>query len=463
MMQAFQRFIRGNTWAVHQNRPHIVETLLKHSAQLNIIPGDSSLDGLNMSAYYHHHECLKIIIEHLESKFTRTSSDGEIDKRSAFLLGPVVIEVEKAADKFSMILRGGADYLNRLHATLDTLRERSKFANFQGQMQGSMMYSAVSKAHDEVVEYIFQYNWLTETINTPIGDARRTPVLEAIRWNRESLVQTLVDHGADILALAANPFAPEESNWSALHIYAHEGHDRDLSLVDKLIDIGFPVEGPPKLDDPDVTQDSTSLPIGISTLSITDKSPSNQINETPFAVAVRHNAFKLANTLLSLGADPNSLAISSGLFSTRYPMTVLGHMITANARYCHARLYFLLHLPEKHAISFIVEPTRRLTALHRCALAHQEVGKRTDGGAPVLRQEFDTDTNADIMYELLQKWSQPEELNAKCGIDGNTALHLAVAAQNMETVQHLLDAGADTTIDNEHGQTPLQLKIERLK
>ena len=324
-------------------------------------------------------------------------------------------------------------------------------------MQGSMMYSAVSKAHDEVVEYMFKNDWLTETINTPIGDARRTPVLEAIRWNRESLVQTLVDHGADILALAANPFAPEESNWSALHIYAQEGHDRDLSLVEKLVGMGISVEGPSKLNDPDVTQESTSLSIGISTLSITDNSPSSQINETPFAVAIRHNAFNLANTLLSLGADPNSLATSSGLFSTRYPMTVLGHMITANARYCHARLNYLLHLPEKHTISFIVEPARRITALHRCAMAHQEVAKRTDDGALVSRQEFDTDTNADIMYELLRKWSQPEELNAKCGIDGNTALHLAVAAENTATMQYLLDAGADTTIRNEHGETPLQL------
>ena len=103
------------TWAVHQNRPVIVQTLLRHGAHLNITPGDKSLDALNMSAYYHHHECLKIIIEHLESKGTNTTSDGEIDKRFAFLLGPVVREAERAADKFSMILRGGADYLNRLY------------------------------------------------------------------------------------------------------------------------------------------------------------------------------------------------------------------------------------------------------------------------------------------------------------------------------------------------------------
>ncbi|KAI4175679.1 MAG: hypothetical protein LQ346_008036 [Caloplaca aetnensis] len=432
-------------WAVHNNEPHTVRILLKYGADPNHVLEGAVLSPVATAAYYHHHECLKILIEFLETK-------GQPDGRYVVIYGPMVIQAEFAADKFSMILRSGADYLKRLHATLDLLREKTEYAEFQGQMQGSMLYSAVSKAHDEVVEYMFQKNWLVDTINKSIGDARRTPVLEAIRWNREHLVQMLVDHGADIHARAANPFAPEEPNWSALHIFAHEGHDRDLSLVVQLIDLGFPVDGQ-VLERPT----SAALP-DINTLSIHDENASLHSTETPFAVAIRHNAFNLASKLLSLGADPNSLSTTAGLFASPNPLTVLGHVIISNTRFCQARLNYLLDNP---SINFVVEPTRRLTALHRCAMAHQDISKRAaaDGG-PVLIAEFDTDTNADIMYELLVKWRQPEELDARCTIKGNTALHLAVLARNFGAVKGLVEAGASRSVVNDEGMTAVGLAEE---
>ena len=221
----------------------------------------------------------------------------------------------------------------------------------------------------------FKHNWLVDKISAPIGEARRIPVLEAIRWNRESLVQTLTDHGAYIHALAANPFVPEESNWGALHIDAHEGHERNLSLVKRLVEMGLPVEGSSEIEEP------ASLAPNVSTLSISDEQFHRRSNETPFAVAVRYNTFTLAETLLTLSADPNSLSLTSGLFAAPFPLAVLGHVITANAGYCHGRLNHFLNLLGKHAIPFIVEPTRNITALHRCAMAQQEIKKRTGGGA----------------------------------------------------------------------------------
>ena len=446
-------------WAVHDNRPHIVRTLLKYGADPNYVPEGAFLSPLRTAAYYHHHECLRAIIEFLEPTVTQTTTNGKIDKRFAVMYGPLVIQAEEAADKFSMILRSGADYMKRLHATLDLLRENTLYARFEGQMQGSMLYAAVSKAHDEVVEYMFQHKWLVETINTAIGESRRTPVLEAVRWNRETLVQTLLDNGADTHAQAANPFAPQESNWSALHIFAHEGHDRDLSTVDILVQAGLPVDGAQENTSSiaDVSPDSPDLLPNIGALSITDGSKSYRSNETPFAVAIRHNAFKLAGKLLSLGADPNCLSTKGGLFASTFPLTVLGHVIISNARYCQARLNFLLNL-EGQPTEFVVEPSRKLTALHRCALAYQDVAKRA-GGA-VTREEFDMDTSADIMYELLMKWNQPDELDARCAIDSNTALHLAVGAQNLGAVKSLIDAGASTSIENDNGKTAYQLVSE---
>ena len=446
-------------WAVHENRPHIVRTLLKNGADPRYVPAGAALSPLKSAAYYHHHECLRAMIDFLEPTVTQTTTNGKIDPRFAVMYGPLVIQAEDAADKFSMILRSGADYLKRLYATLDLLRENTPYAKFENQMQGSMLYTAVSKAHDEVVEYMFQHNWLVGTINTAIGESRRTPLLEAARWNRETLVRTLLGNGADTHAQAANPFAPEESNWSALHILAHEGHDRDLSLVDILVNTGLPVDGPQEntSTNADVPPDSLGLLPNIGTLSITDRSNSYRSNETPFAVAIRHNAFNLAEKLLSLGADPNSLSIKGGLFVSAFPLTVLGHVIISNARYCQARLNFLLSL-DTQPIDFLVEPSRKLTALHRCAMAYQDVAKRA-GGA-VTREEFDMDTNADIMYELLMKWRQPHELDARCAIDGSTALHLAVGAQNLGVVKSLIDAGASTSIENDNGKTAYQLVTE---
>lgn len=159
------------TWAVHDNRPHTVRMLLKSGSDPNLVPEGSALSALDLSAYYHHHECLKAIVEHLESQVTQRTTDGEIDKRHALVYGPVVREAERAADKFSMILRGGADYLNRLHSTFGILREKTRLVNFQGQLQGSLLYTAVSSAHDEVVDYMFQRDWLVDTIYKLIGGA----------------------------------------------------------------------------------------------------------------------------------------------------------------------------------------------------------------------------------------------------------------------------------------------------
>ncbi|KAL9028825.1 MAG: hypothetical protein Q9196_002853 [Gyalolechia fulgens] len=435
-------------WAIQDNRPHIVRTLLRYGADPNFVSKEAIGSPLETAAHYHHHECLRIMIEFLESNPTRTMSDGQIHRQNFVLYGPIVKQAEGAADKFSMILRSGADYLERLYCTLDLLREKTRDGDFESQMQGSMLYTAVSKAHDEVVEYLFQKKWLVGTINTPIGEAQRTPVLEAIRWNRETLVETLMDHGADILARAANPFAPEELNWSALHIFAHEGHDGDLTLVETLVHSKFPVGGWVSREGPT----SNTLP-DISTLSFHDQDGLTQRNETPFAVAVRHNAFNLASKLLSLAADPNSLSITAGLFASLYPLTVLGHVIVANARFCHARLNYLLQL-SKPPVNFLVEPSRRLTALHRCAMAYQDISKRADG-EQVPSAEFDMDTNADIMYELLMKWRKAQELDASCSINGNTALHLAVLARNSGAVKALVEAGASTSITNEEGKTAL--------
>ena len=450
-------------WAIHRSRPYIVKALLSRGAdpRLTTAKGDyGKMTPVKWAAYYHHHECLKLMIEHLEGKITAVTSDGKIEKRYALMFGPVIKEAIRASDRFSMILRNGSDYLNHLHATLDLLREKTEFINTQRPFNDNMLYFAVSGAHDEVVAYMFKHNWGVETLNDPSVPGQRTALLEAIRWNRRPLVELLLSHGADAHARAANPFRPDLLNWSALHVFAQEGHNNDVSLVQTLVQMGIPVDGPtsPTPAEGNHTTTNNDLnPEDIHRLSLQDNPDPTSTCETPFAVALRHNAFHLSSTLLSLGANPNALTLSSGLFKSPHPLTILGHIIISNARYSAARLKYLLNLnlpndEKQSAIDFIVEPTRQLSALHRAAMAYQDVVSVVTNKAVNIRS-FDLETNRDILYELLLKWPRREQLDMKCGIGGNTALHLAVEAGNAGAVESLLRAGAGTGIRNEEGET----------
>lgn len=73
------------------------------------------------------------------------------------------------------------------------------------------------------------------------------------------------------------------------------------------------------------------------------------------------------------------------------------------------------------------------------------------------RAEFDMDTKADIMYELLTKWRQQDELYAVRGLDGSTALPLVVRAQNLAAIKSFVEVGASTQIRNDHEETAIQL------
>ena len=447
------------SWAVHHDRPHIVQVLLKHGANPNWYHKDTNMSPLLWAAYFHHHQCLRIMIEHLEHGHVGSDSKQKTDSRFVVIYGPIIWSAVHAADKFSMILRNGADYITKLHCTLDLLRERTQLVNFELSYGGSMIYCAVSGAHDEVVDYMFQHDWCLHNLNEPCDAARRTPVLEAVRWNRRSLFQNLVDHGADIHALAANPFQSSQLNWSALHIFAHEGHNKDVSLVRKLVESNVPVDGfTSALPKSPPTEEQDRTDTNIVSLSISDRVSAILSCETPFAVAIRHNAFHLASELLSLNADPNALTLSAGLFTSPYPLTILGHVIISNARYSSARLKYLLNLKE-NSVNFIVEPARQLSALHRAALSFQDVSKVAGGEVGVA--EFDMETSSDVIYELLLRWRMGEELNAKCGIRDRTALHLAIEVGNLGAVDELVEAGADREVEDDGGETAVQL-AERL-
>lgn len=63
----------------------------------------------------------------------------------------------QGSDSFSMILCHGPDLKEKLHSTLDYLVKESKnavFATGVGGFGATLLYTAVSSAHDHVVEYL---------------------------------------------------------------------------------------------------------------------------------------------------------------------------------------------------------------------------------------------------------------------------------------------------------------------
>jgi ankyrin repeat protein len=192
-----------------------------------------------------------------------------------------------------------------------------------------------------------------------------------------------------------------------------------------------------------------------------DMPPSgNNSLETPLFVAVQNNAFSLATEFLNLGADINATSMSAGFITLKQPTTVLGHLIAASSQHTTARLRYLLHKCHgSDDVSFIVEPMRNLGALHRAAWANTGVYHRSSdepGGMAVSRDEYDMVINREILVELLQKWNDAEHLDRKSGVDGRTALHLAVEAGNVEAVRLMLERKADRTLTDDFGLTPLE-------
>ena len=458
------------TWAIHHDRPCVVQFLLGKAPGGVSIWFDQASEPraspppLDYASSYHHVECLELLIDALDQA------------KIQYNMAPILRAATHAADTFSMILRNGAKYEERLHQTLKLCLTKSKntvFGSGIGGFDTTLLFYAVSECHDKVVEFLLSIDatqlvesfgpqpgegpsrpgaYIPSDINRPAGDHRRTPALEAIRWNRKPIVELLIKNGADPKAVARNPFNADEMNWTGFHILATAGHNTDhAELVSYLVlDAGLHIDGyysNANGDSPEFESNPRCTP------------------ETPFLVAVQHNAFNLASTFLEFGADPNAVGSSAGLLSLENPTTVLGHIIAASAQHSIPRLRYLLGKSSTHGeikINFIVEQTRQLSALHRAAWAHKGVMHRTPNTSDpqcafLTRDEYDMVVNRDIIQELLETWGDAESVNLRCGVHERTALHLAVEAGNITGVGMLLEKKADTSICDGLGLTAVEL------
>ncbi|KFZ18767.1 hypothetical protein V501_01014 [Pseudogymnoascus sp. VKM F-4519 (FW-2642)] len=451
------------TWAVHHNRPDIIKFLLSQpdSARLCVIKAPNNPTPLEWAAQYHHRHCLEAMIVAMKAQ------------RFNFTYQELLKAAVHGADMFSMIFRTGVQYLERMKDTLDYLLEETHGASFVTGLGGfgyTLLYYAISEGHDLVSKYLLapeteallragrerlravvdeedempirRYGVFSEEhINNPCGIEQRTPLLECIRWNHHELFDLLISRGADIHARSRNPFDGSRTDWSALHAFAYAAHDSDLTLVRKIIEAGIEVDAQ--------SNESADL-------------------ETPLLVALKNNAFNLAQELLRRGANINAACISSGLITLEQSTTVLGHLVASAARGSIARMQLIFNQPQAaqdRATMFVVEPQRQLTALHLAARAHKGVFDRIPDGksSPVAyqRTQYDFGQNRDILSELLQHFGSSDELiNALTGeaLFRRTALHFAVDAVSLSAVELLLDQDSiDISVQDSNGQSALDL------
>ena len=79
----------------------------------------------------------------------------------------------------------------------------------------------------------------------------------------------------------------------------------------------------------------------------------------------------------------------------------------------------------------------------------------------IRKRNISTQEKLHEVQKLLEK-NPTHDINAQDGNDNwNTALHLAVKRNDLEVLKFLLSQGADTTVENGDGKTPLNLAEER--
>ncbi|TVY64508.1 hypothetical protein Focb16_v015483 [Fusarium oxysporum f. sp. cubense] len=166
-----------------------------------------------------------------------------------------------------------------------------------------------------------------------------------------------------------------------------------------------------------------------------------------------NDAFHLADSLVSHGADLNFTTLSCGHLTLSNPTTILGHVIASNARNSIERLRYLLGSPSmRDGLHLIVEPARQRSALHRAAAAHIDVefhGTDAAEAAELHWADVDWSANREIMNEILRHFNGPEQLYAVETSTGLSPMHLAVLAGNEAAVSLLLDHGARSDVPSE--------------
>ena len=309
------------------------------------------------------------------------------------------------------------------------------------------LHYACEGGHAELVSYLlslhsFSQHWIEATDVCGV-----TPLLIAAARGHESVVQVLLKAGASathkdnrgvnalLLACAGGHIniakllvqeggvkmdMKDNAGWTCLHVAASKGRaDMLLVLVKEL-----------------------GAAINLR----------NKLNETPLHLAAQRGLAEVVFTLLSLGANidgtqrsgntPLHYAALGGHCEAVHTLVNRGH---ANVNSLNKEGNTPLHCACKAGAADVLEV---LLADGRAKSDIQTLSGRT--ALHLCTQNM----NAHVLLEVLLRHSSLQTVNI-CSDSKDTALHLAVRYGKWRCVQMLLQAGADTSVVNKAGCTPL--------
>ncbi|MCJ1251626.1 hypothetical protein MMC30_008861 [Trapelia coarctata] len=403
-------FIHGTPLmrAVSRNRIDVARFLLEAGANPNFVTRGAS--AINLSAQLHYPELLALLFSVSRDNPPAYESSTGMSVLIPALRGGTL---EEYAGLFARIRRHGSDWMLRAEETLRVILEGGG-SDHLGDLPGSRGMTALALAvhfsQPDIVQFMLKHG-CAETVNT-ISTApndlsiKCTPLIMSVWMKDAGILSMLLEHGADAKMLhdIGDGFPV-----TALYECARGANDSAI-FAQILIDAG----------------------IGV------DQSPANY--EPPLACALRNRCFELAGCLLDNGADIN-IHYGHGLSLLHAPpKTILGYLIQECSIGSVNCLEFIFS--RSPGIEFTTCQADRRSALHELALVSH--AKQDDRAIR-------------LILDLLLDFFEPnqDQLDLKYLEVGLTALHLAALRANYPVVYRLLNEGADPTVGDRSGLTPL--------
>jgi ankyrin repeat protein len=361
----------------------------------------SQYSAFTRAASAHDWEVIQIL---LTSKHAISSKLGALESTGQSIL----FEAVHCYRPYGRILIHGHDIIQAAIRTFKALLEAGCDPSRVDKDGSSIMHVLPLFFNSDFVKMLLEECQFKKYINARAGESGRTPIYHAIAAGNIEVVKLLIEHGADTYSRALGQ--------TILHLLATI-EDEDYSVL------CLKALNPSSRTDLDILAESEDAPEGL----------------TAFELAVLRSHFEFADLLLHAGADPTAVKNRDWHF--------LARLITLPTWDSLQALQYYLDEVE---CPFIVRKSTSHSVLHVAASMMHYLADNITG-----EQKFDV---------LLNMFSRVDQLDAVTTSSDEpevaprqTPLHYAAKFGVFYAARKLLLAGANPSIKDDDGHTPLDL------